>query len=148
MLYFVAATTISLLSSNSGVSSVEDSAMDTGKCGIHTLSQIYTNMYVVHLNLVIAYDIDPESVEVVEDGFYLSYIHTLVNLRSISYNIIMVARYSLAAYPGFINTGAENRAWYQTYSQVLNITTFIPSVTFRLMTNVVFTEDDLSGRRD
>ena len=41
MIYLVAATTVTLESSDSGASSVEDSAMDTGKCSMHTYSLIY-----------------------------------------------------------------------------------------------------------
>ena len=58
------------------------------------------------------------------------------------------APYELASYPGSINVGAENRAWYQTYSHALDIAVFIPSVSIRSMTNDVITEDDLLGRRD
>ena len=39
--YVEAATTVTLESSDSGASSVEDSAMDTGKCTMHTYSLIY-----------------------------------------------------------------------------------------------------------
>ena len=42
MVYLVAATTVTLESSNSGASSVEDPSMDTGKCSRHTYSLIYT----------------------------------------------------------------------------------------------------------
>ena len=44
--------------------------------------------------------------------------------------------------------GAENRAWYQMYSHALDIAAFIPSITIRSMTNDIFTEDDLLGRRE
>ena len=46
----------------------------------------------------------------------------------------------LASYPSSINTGVDNRAWYQTYVHALDIAAFIPSVTIRSMTNDVFTE--------
>ena len=52
-----------------------------------------------------------------------------------------------ASYPGSSKAGEENRAWYQTYAHALDIAAFIPSVTLRSMTNDVFTEDDLLGRR-
>ena len=55
---------------------------------------------------------------------------------------------TLASYPGSINAGAEKRARYQTYAHALDIAGLIPLVTIRLMTNDVFTEDDLLGRRD
>ena len=54
----------------------------------------------------------------------------------------------LVSYPGSINAGAENRAWYEMYSHALDIAAFISSVTIRVMTNDVFTEDNLLGRRD
>ena len=44
--------------------------------------------------------------------------------------------------------GEENRAWHPTYAHALDIVAFIPQVTVRSMTNDVFTEDDLTGRRD
>ena len=56
----------------------------------------------------------------------------------------MIALFHLALYPGSNNTGVENRAWYQTYAHALDIAAF----SFRSMTNDVFTEDDLLGRRD
>ena len=42
MVYLVAATTITLESGDSGAYSIEDSAMDTGNCSMHTYSLIYT----------------------------------------------------------------------------------------------------------
>ena len=42
MVFLVAAATVTLESSDSGASSVEDSAMDTGKCSMHTYSLINT----------------------------------------------------------------------------------------------------------
>ena len=42
MVYLVAATTVTIESSDSGASSVEDSAMDMGNCSMHTYSLIYT----------------------------------------------------------------------------------------------------------
>ena len=42
MVYLVVATTVTLDISDSGVSSVEDSATYTGKCSMHTYSLIYT----------------------------------------------------------------------------------------------------------
>ena len=42
MVYLVAATTVTLGISDSGASSVEDLAMDTGRCRMHTYSLIYT----------------------------------------------------------------------------------------------------------
>ena len=36
MVYLVGATPVTLESSDSGASNVEDSAMDTGKCSMHT----------------------------------------------------------------------------------------------------------------
>ena len=42
MVYLVAAPTVTLESSDSGASSVEDSAINTGKCSLHTYSLIYT----------------------------------------------------------------------------------------------------------
>ena len=53
-----------------------------------------------------------------------------------------------ASYPGSNNAGAKNRAWYQTYAHALDIAACIPSTTIRSLTNDVFTEDDLLGRRD
>ena len=41
MVYVVATTTVTLENSDSGASSVEDSAMDVGKCSMHTYSLIY-----------------------------------------------------------------------------------------------------------
>ena len=41
MVYLVVTTTVALESSDSGASSVEDSAMDTGKCSMHTYSLIH-----------------------------------------------------------------------------------------------------------
>ena len=41
------------------------------------------------------------------------------------------------------------RSWNQAYTHVLDKTSFtIPSVTVRTMTNDIFAEDDLLGRRD
>ena len=42
MVYLVAATSVTLESSDSGSYSVEDSVLDTGKCSMHTYSLIYT----------------------------------------------------------------------------------------------------------
>ena len=41
MVYLLSATTVTLESSDSDASSVEDSAMDTGKYSMHTYSLIY-----------------------------------------------------------------------------------------------------------
>ena len=41
MVYLLAATTVTLESSDSDASSVEDSVMDTGKYSMHTYSLIY-----------------------------------------------------------------------------------------------------------
>ena len=37
---------------------------------------------------------------------------------------------------------------YQMYSHALDIAAFIPLVTIRTITNDIFTEDDLQGKRD
>ena len=42
IIYLVAATIVTLESSDSGASSVEDSAMDTGMYSMHTYSLIHT----------------------------------------------------------------------------------------------------------
>ena len=75
MVYLVAATTVTLESSDSVASSVEESAMDTGKCSMHTYKFIHVGS---HLDLAVAYGMDPEGAVVVEDGLYFLIIFIFV----------------------------------------------------------------------
>ena len=45
-----------------------------------------------------------------------------------------------------INTGEEKKAWYQRYAHAIDVMSFIPSVTVRMMINKIFAEDDLLAK--